>query len=556
MNARGLENERGRGASLWWTVAMLVALVALIAPAGASANPPSNDNFANAEVLVGGFGWTDGDTTGATKEPGEPDHAGNPGGASVWYAWTAPESGRTSMSVCYSEFDTLLAVYTGDDLAALTEVAADNNGCSPQSRVTFAATAGTTYRIAIDGADGAAGYYELDWWMTPANDDFSQATSIAGDAGTLAGDNYYATQEPGEPEHGGPGGSSVWYRWTAPSNGPATFDVCTSSYDTLLAVYTGDSVGGLTRVTQNDDDCGYASRVSFQATGGVVYRIAVDGYDGEWGTFTLQWSRQPLLPRNQAPPVILGVPTDGAALSATTGTWGGTPPFTFGYQWLRCLMDGSNCQNIPGATGPTYSLTSSEVGRRVRVLVTATNAAGSASSTSAATAIVAPVAPHNVEPPTIVDAPYLGEEVSVEDGQWTGSQPLDFSYRWERCNSAGVCEEIDGEVDSAYTIVAADLKSRLRVIVTATNGAGSESAASGLTRRVSRRPFCVVPRIRGTKLAAARRAIRRAHCRVGKVRRAHSRQPSGRVIAQAPRAGKRLPLGTKVNLVVSRGPSG
>jgi hypothetical protein len=219
-------------------------------------------------------------------------------------------------------------------------------------------------------------------------------------------------------------------------------------------------------------------------------------------------------------------------------------------------MDGSNCQSIPSATGSAYLLTSNEVGRRVRVLVTATNAAGSASATSVATAIVSPVAPHTVVPPRIVDEPYLGEDIEADEGEWTGSQPLDFSYRWERCNSAGECEEIDGEVESTYTVVAADLKSRLRVIVTASNGAGSESAASGLTRRASRKQFCVVPRVRGKKLAAARRAIRRANCRVGRVRKARSRRPSGRVLAQTPRPGKRLALGTKVNLVVSRGPSG
>jgi hypothetical protein len=534
----------------------LAALVVAIVPGAALGSPPSNDYFVNAEAIDGRFGWVEGDTTGATKEPGEPNHAGNPGGASVWYAWTAPSSGRATLSVCYSEFDTLLAVYTGDVVSALTEVAADNNnGCSPQSRVTFAATAGTTYRIAVDGADGAMGYYELDWAVSPANDDFAQATSLIGDAGSLESDNYYATQEVGEPEHGGPGGSSVWYRWTAPSSGPATFDVCTSSFDTLLAVYTGDSVGGLTRSTQNDDDCGYASRVSFQATAGVVYSIALDGYYGEQGEFTLQWSRQPLLPRFRAVPVILGVATDGAALTATTGVWDGTPPFTFGYQWARCSTDGSSCQSIAGATQAAYTLTSVEVGRRVRVIVTATNAAGSASATSAATAIVSPVAPRNVVPPRIIEKPYLGEDVSVEEGHWTGSAPLNFSYRWERCNAAGDCVEIDGEVDSAYTIVAADLKSRLRVVVTASNGAGSESAASGLTERASRRPLCVVPRVQGKKVAAARRAIRRANCRVGRVRKARSRRPRGRVIAQTPRAGKRLPLGTKVKLVVSRGPS-
>jgi PASTA domain len=541
--------------TLRWALALAALMVAII-PGAALGSPPSNDYFANADLIEGRSGWVDGDSTGATKEPGEPNHAGNPGGASVWYAWTAPSSGRATLSVCYSEFDTLLAVYTGDVVSGLTEVAADDNGCSPQSRVSFAATAGTTYRIAIDGADGAAGYYELFWGLSPANDDFAQATSLAGDAGAVGGDNWYATQEAGEPEHGGVGGSSVWYRWTAPSSGPATFDVCTTYIDSLLAVYTGENVGVLTRVAQDDNDCNYsASRVSFQATAGVVYSIALDGYYGEQGEFTLQWSRQPVAPRNHASPLILGVASDGATLTSTTGDWGGTPPLTFGYMWARCSTDGYNCQGISGATRSTYSLTSSDVGRRMRVFVTATNAAGSASATSVATAIVSPVAPQNVVPPRILDKPYLGEDVSVDEGDWTGSEPLEFAYRWERCNAAGACIDIDGEMESTHTVVAADLNSRLRVVVTASNGAGSASAASGLTRRASRKPLCVVPRVQGKKVAAARRAIRRANCRVGRVRKARSLRPTGRVIRQTPRAGKRLPLGTKVNLVVSRGPS-
>ena len=556
MNARGSE-ERKRASSARWLLATVVALVALVAPASASAGPPSNDNFANAEVLAGRYGGTSGDSTGATKEPGEPNHAGNPGGASLWYVWTAPSAGRMTIDLCYAEFDTLLAVYTGDEVTSLQEVASNDNGCDSQSRLTFTAVAETTYRIAVDGVNGAAGYFELGWWMGPANDAFADSVAISGEASAVAGDTWYATSEPGEPEHGGPGGSSVWYRWTAPSSGPATFDLCSAEFDTLLGVYTGDGLQGLTRVAANDDDCGYGgSRVSFQATAGQAYRIAVDGFYGEQGEFTLQWSRQPLLPRLQAVPVILGVATDGAALTATTGAWGGTPPFTFGYQWSRCLIDGSNCQSIAGATRAAYTLTSSDVGRRVRVSVIATNAAGSVSATSAATAIVSPVAPHNVVPPTIEEKPYLGAEVWVEEGEWTGSEPLEYTYRWQRCNSAGDCEEIDGEVEPAHTIVAADLKNRLRVIVTASNGAGTASAASGLTDRASRKPLCVVPRVRGKKLAAARRAIRRAKCRVGRVRKARSRRPSGRVLAQTPRPGRRLAVGTKVNLVVSRGPAG
>jgi TolB protein len=62
---------------------------------------------------------------------------------------------------------------------------------------------------------------------------------------------------------------------------------------------------------------------------------------------------------------------------------------------------------------------------------------------------------------------------------------------------------------------------------------------------------CVVPRVIGKRLPAARTRIRNAHCRVGRVRRAHSKRV-GRVIAQRPAPGARRPGGTKVNLVVGR----
>jgi len=64
---------------------------------------------------------------------------------------------------------------------------------------------------------------------------------------------------------------------------------------------------------------------------------------------------------------------------------------------------------------------------------------------------------------------------------------------------------------------------------------------------------CKVPRVVGKKLVVAKRAIKRARCRVGRVRKARSRRPSGRVLSQRPRAGVKRPRGTRVNLVVSRG---
>src|SRR5439155_24179045 len=104
---------------------------------------PVNDNFANAQVISGPTGSVTGRNSVASKEGGEPNHAGNPGGASVWYKWTAPSSGATTFTTFGSDFNSVLAVYTGNSVNALTEVTSnDDAGASIQSRLTFNALAG------------------------------------------------------------------------------------------------------------------------------------------------------------------------------------------------------------------------------------------------------------------------------------------------------------------------------------------------------------------------------------------------------------------------------
>ncbi|MGC1851706.1 MAG: hypothetical protein WA687_04620 [Solirubrobacterales bacterium] len=148
---------------------------------------PSNDHFANAEMLdietgeagVFSFRSAEGTNWNASKEVGEPDHAGNPGGASVWFSWTAPASGVAQVSVFCLGFDALVGVYTGESLATLATVASVSE---PPCATSFNATAGIAYRIAIDGKFDTA----IDM---PAMGDFTVRASMPLPGQSMPADN-------------------------------------------------------------------------------------------------------------------------------------------------------------------------------------------------------------------------------------------------------------------------------------------------------------------------------------------------------------------------------
>jgi hypothetical protein len=254
--------------------------------------PPHNDAFATAQELTGASGRVSGTTLAATKEPGERAHAGEAGGASVWYRWTAPEDARVTFTTAGSSFDTLLAVYAGSTLESLAEIVSDDDAhLDGTSRVAFDAEAGTVYAIAVDGFSGDSGELVLMWGPPPANDDLAGATELAGESSTVTTATFGATKEAGEPDHAGnPGGASVWFRWAAPDDGSATFTTAGSSFDTLLAVYTGSKLASLTRIASDDDgNPDLTSRVTFETKAREVYLVAVDGFAGETGDLVLAW---------------------------------------------------------------------------------------------------------------------------------------------------------------------------------------------------------------------------------------------------------------------------
>jgi hypothetical protein len=196
--------------------------------------------------------------------------------------------------------DTVIAAYTGSSVDALTPVAsnADDGWDSiGAASVSFAATNGTTYYVAVDTEDAQRGLIQFNWYLdrdTPANDDFADAQIVTGDSGTLTADPTFASREPGEPDHGDEwGGASLWYAWTAPDNGRYQFDTFGSDWDTIMGVYTGSAVDDLTVVVSNDDhDDGSSGEAgaAFLAVGGTTYYIAVDAFQYKLeSSITLNW---------------------------------------------------------------------------------------------------------------------------------------------------------------------------------------------------------------------------------------------------------------------------
>jgi len=188
-------------------------------------------------------------------------------------------------------------------------------------------------------------------------------------------------------------------------------------------------------------------------------------------------------PTNTAEPTISGRAEQGRTLSATPGSWSGTGPISFTYQWVRCgadggRPDGGDCAIVSGATSRDHRLGSGDVGFRIRVRVTATNAEGSRTAASNPTStVVGP--PVNTAQPFPRGSMVMGQVVTAEPGTWTGRSPISFSYRWVRCNSAGGdCLSISGGSSRNYRVSSGDVGHKLRFNVTARNSLGSSTVIS------------------------------------------------------------------------------
>ena len=162
-------------------------------------------------------------------------------------------------------------------------------------------------------------------------------------------------------------------------------------------------------------------------------------------------------------------------------------PTSFAYQWLRCNLGGNTCVNVANGTQRTYTLVGADAGRTIRVRVTATNADGSANAQSEPTD--GDVAPAHVdcrprgtpERPSIVGTPQVGQQLTADEGSWTGN-PTGYAYQWQRCDAdVASCAAVIGATGKTYGVRLADLGFRLRVAVTARNARGSATVNSPIT---------------------------------------------------------------------------
>ena len=168
---------------------------------------------------------------------------------------------------------------------------------------------------------------------------------------------------------------------------PVTFDGSGSSCVVGPCTYAWDDDGGEPPIGDWPLGTGQVLQYTFTGSAFTVYvRLTVTDALGQTGTVEHDVSVAPAALVNSVVPSVGGTAQVGDQLTANPGTWSGSP--TYQYAWSDCNSGGTGCASIAGATDPSYTVVSGDVGQTIVVTVTASNAGGSASATSSPTAVV------------------------------------------------------------------------------------------------------------------------------------------------------------------------
>lgn len=283
--------------------------LALALSFGLMAAPPPNDDFADRLVITGFSNVLAGTTAEATVEPGEPHSASR----SLWWSWTATNRGRVSFRTLSASIPLELLVSTGATVSAFPPLSQGN-----PLVVGFEGLPGQTYAIAVLAPVSPVGEFAVAMVQRPRppNDNFADRLPLLGGQVTVSGTVREATFESGEPTHNqAPTSSqSVWWTWSAPATGRAYVRVTATNFSPYVDVLTGNSLASLQRVTSSPSSSD--PHVSFRATAGVTYHIAVDTAlymypDSNAGDFILDFE----FVTNQPPSITLVQPAEELILA-------------------------------------------------------------------------------------------------------------------------------------------------------------------------------------------------------------------------------------------------
>jgi hypothetical protein len=226
---------------------------------------------------------------------------------------------------------------------------------------------------------------------------------------------------------------------------------------------------------------GIGIRMLFRAAVAVLAASAM--LAGAGGVATASAERPTGVPTATVAPFLGGTAAEHKKLKVDKGAWSGGTPLHYTYAWSRCTSTGTECQTINGASKAAYQAVAGDVGHRLVATVTATNPEGSTEATTAPSAVVAAGAPKHKGRPTISGVAVDGRVLTAGDGAWKGTAPFTYTYQWERCGH-GPCTPIEGATEKTYRAQTEDITHKLRVILVATNDAGSGKVLSKPTATV------------------------------------------------------------------------
>jgi PKD repeat protein len=263
---------------------LALALGAIALPSAAIAAPPLNDDFANAAIInPAALPFTDSeDITAAAYEAGESGSCGVSN--TVWYSFTPAQDGIVRADPSGSTFyGAVINAYRqdGSGLGGLSLLA-----CSPYfgNPVTFSVQAGDTYYLQAGSSYWGAGelHLKFDVVPPPANDDFADANAISALPFSDTVDAIAGGNESDEPSQlcAGNAAGSVWYRFTPSQSGSVSAQSPYGSLATVLAAYSGSSLGNLTELGCRT----YGSLLTMHVDAGSTYYFQVGGLYGQKGT--------------------------------------------------------------------------------------------------------------------------------------------------------------------------------------------------------------------------------------------------------------------------------